>query len=213
MEFVEKSANTVDEAITEGLIELHLTSDKVDIEIIDEGSKGLFGIFGRKKAVVKIIKKMDYFETAKAFLNSMFEKMNISVNIEGNKISEKQLNINLSGENMGVLIGKRGATLDSLQYLVSLVVNKQANEYVRIKLDTENYRSRRKETVENLARNLSKKVKATGKKVSLEPMNPFERRIIHATLQKDKFVETHSEGEEPYRRVVITPIRNKKLTQ
>ena len=210
MEFVEKSANTVDEAITEGLIELQLTSDKVDIEIIDEGNKGIFGFFRRKKAVVKIIKKMDHFEVAKKFLSSVFDNMNMVVNIECIKISEKQLNINLSGENMGVLIGKRGSTLDSLQYLVSLVVNKQSNEYVRIKLDTENYRSRRKETVENLAKNLAKKVKATGKKVSLEPMNPFERRIIHSTLQKERFVETHSEGEDPYRRVIISPIKNKR---
>ena len=210
MEFVEKSANTVDEAITEGLIELQLTSDKVDIEIINEGNKGIFGFFGRKKAIVRIIKKMDHFEVSKVFLKSVFKNMNMVVNIECIKKSEKQLNINLTGENMGVLIGKRGSTLDSLQYLVSLVVNKQSNEYVRVKLDTENYRSRRKETVENLAKNLAKKVKVTGKKVSLEPMNPFERRIIHATLQKDKFIETHSEGEEPYRRVIIIPIKNKR---
>ena len=114
------------------------------------------------------------------------------------------MNIDLSGEDMGVLIGKRGQTLDSLQYLVSLVVNKNEEEYVRVKVDTENYRQRRKDTLENLARNISFKVRRNGKTVTLEPMNPYERRVIHSALQNDRYVETHSEGEEPFRRVVVS---------
>ena len=115
-----------------------------------------------------------------------------------------KLDIELAGEEMGVLIGKRGQTLDSLQYLVSLVVNKYSDEYIRVKIDTENYRERRKETLENLAKNIAYKVKRTRKTVSLEPMNPYERRVIHSALQNDRYVTTHSEGEEPYRRVVVT---------
>ena len=118
--------------------------------------------------------------------------------------AEKTMDIDLSGDEMGVLIGKRGQTLDSLQYLVSLVVNKEVDDYIRVKVDTENYRQRRKETLENLAKNISFKVKRSKRPVSLEPMNPYERRIIHSALQNDRFVTTHSEGEEPYRHVVVT---------
>lgn len=139
----------------------------------------------------------------KEFLNKVFEAMNLEVDInivqKGNEIS-----IDLAGPEMGVLIGKRGQTLDSLQYLTSLVVNKGTSEYIRVKVDTENYRKRRKDTLENLAKNLAYKVKRTKRPVSLEPMNPYERRVIHSALQNDKYVSTHSEGEEPYRRVVIT---------
>lgn len=117
---------------------------------------------------------------------------------------EKSLDIDLSGDEMGILIGKRGQTLDSVQYLVSLVVNKESEEYIRVKVDTENYRQRRKETLENLAKNIAYKVKRTKHPVSLEPMNPYERRIIHSALQNDKYVTTHSEGDEPFRRVVVT---------
>lgn len=117
---------------------------------------------------------------------------------------EHLMTIDLSGDEMGILIGKRGITLDSLQYLVSLVVNRNAENYIKVKLDTENYRERRRETLENLAKNLAHKVKRTHRPVYLEPMNPYERRVIHSTLQKDKYVETHSEGDEPYRKVVIT---------
>ena len=119
------------------------------------------------------------------------------------------LEVDFAGEDMGILIGKRGQTLDSLQYLTSLVVNKEQKDYVRVKLDTENYRKRRKETLENLAKNIASKVKRTRKTVSLEPMNPYERRIIHSALQSDPAVSTHSEGEEPYRRVVVTLVRNR----
>ena len=137
-------------------------------------------------------------------MDQVFKAMQISVNVNiVENTEEKVMNIDLSGDDMGVLIGKRGQTLDSLQYLVSLVVNKDCEEYVRIKVDTENYRQRRKDTLENLAKNISFKVKRTGRTVTLEPMNPYERRVIHSALQNDKFVETHSEGEEPFRRVVV----------
>ena len=130
-------------------------------------------------------------------------KMEVQIDISLNR-EEKTMDINLSGEDMGVLIGKRGQTLDSLQYLVSLIVNKEEDDYIRVKLDTENYRERRKETLETLARNIAYKVKRTKRPVSLEPMNPYERRIIHSALQNDKYVVTRSEGEDPYRHVVIS---------
>ena len=143
--------------------------------------------------------------SAEDFLKDVFKAMNMVVDIKVTKNEEENtLDIELSGEEMGVLIGKRGQTLDSLQYLVSLVVNKYSEEYIRVKIDTENYRERRKETLENLARNIAYKVKRTRKTVSLEPMNPYERRVIHSALQNDRYVTTHSEGEEPYRRVVVT---------
>ena len=143
--------------------------------------------------------------SAEDFLKDVFKAMDMVVDIKVTENKEENtMDIELSGEEMGVLIGKRGQTLDSLQYLVSLVVNKYSDEYVRVKIDTENYRERRKETLENLARNIAYKVKRTRKTVSLEPMNPYERRVIHSALQNDRYVTTHSEGEEPYRRVVVT---------
>lgn len=204
MNFVEKTGKTVNDAITEALIELGTTSDKVDIEVIDKGATGLLGLFSSKMAKVKVTKKINLSDVATDFLENIFKVMDLKVTIVA-ELKEQNLDIELSGPSMGVLIGKRGQTLDSLQYLVSLVVNKESDKYVRVKLDTENYRERRKETLENLAKNLSYKVRKTNKKFSLEPMNPYERRIIHSTLQNDKYVETHSEGEEPYRKVVITP--------
>ena len=143
--------------------------------------------------------------SAEDFLKDVFKAMDMVVDIKVTENKEENsLDIELVGEEMGVLIGKRGQTLDSLQYLVSLVVNKYSDEYIRVKIDTENYRERRKETLENLARNIAYKVKRTRKTVSLEPMNPYERRVIHSALQNDRYVTTHSEGEEPYRRVVVT---------
>lgn len=162
-----------------------------------------------KKATEKsdkvILSDIDYEASAKNFLKDVFAAMNLEVAIDVKyDDAEKNLDVNLTGEDMGMLIGKRGATLDSLQYLVSLVVNKNSEEYVRVKVDTENYRERRKETLENLAKNIAYKVKRTKRPVSLEPMNPYERRIIHSALQNDKYVMTHSEGEDPYRRVIVS---------
>ena len=181
-----------------------VTSDKLDYVVVEEGSSGFLGI-GSKPAIIKARVKGTIADKAKDFLNEVFSAMNMVVVIDV-KYNEdnRNMNIELSGDEMGVLIGKRGQTLDSLQYLVSLVVNKDSEEYVRVKVDTEDYRERRKETLENLAKNIAYKVKRTKRSVSLEPMNPYERRIIHSALQNDKYVTTHSEGEEPFRRVVVT---------
>lgn len=206
-EFIEVSAKTVNEAITEACRKLGVTSDKLEYQVIEEGSSGFLGI-GSKPAIIKASAKIEEVsaeDTAKNFLKDVFAAMNMQVVIDVKyNEEEKSMDIELSGDEMGVLIGKRGQTLDSLQYLVSLVVNKEMEEYIRVKIDTENYRQRRKETLENLAKNIAYKVKKTRRPVSLEPMNPYERRIIHSALQNDKFVTTHSEGEEPFRRVVVT---------
>ncbi|MCI8265870.1 MAG: protein jag [Lachnospiraceae bacterium] len=154
------------------------------------------------------IEDIDVEAVSKKFLTDVFAAMGIGVEIAAvYDESQRTLEVDLSGDEMGVLIGKRGQTLDSLQYLISLVVNKGMNEYIRVKVDTENYRQRRKETLENLAKNIAYKVKRTRRPVSLEPMNPYERRIIHSALQNDRYVTTHSEGDEPFRRVVVTPKR------
>ena len=203
MDFIEVSAKTVNDAITEACQKLSVTSDKLEYEVVEEGSTGFLGI-GSKPAIIKAKVKSTIEDKAKDFLKEVFEAMNMAVVIEVKyDEAEKTVDIDLSGDEMGVLIGKRGQTLDSLQYLVSLVVNKEVDDYIRVKVDTENYRQRRKETLENLAKNISFKVKRSKRPVSLEPMNPYERRIIHSALQNDRFVTTHSEGEEPYRHVVV----------
>ncbi|HBA97701.1 MAG TPA: DNA-binding protein [Lachnospiraceae bacterium] len=205
-EWNEFTAKTVDEALTNALVQLQTTSDKVEFEIIEKESTGILGLgFFSKPAKIRVRVKFDIKDTAVAFLDKVFDAMNLKVDIKLDyDEAESQMAVDLSGDEMGLLIGKRGVTLDSLQYLLSLVINKNTENYVKIKLDTENYRERRKETLENLARNIAHKVKRIRRPVYLEPMNPYERRIIHSALQKDKYVETHSEGEEPYRKVVIT---------
>ena len=204
MDYREFSAKTVDDAITEACQSLSVTSDKLDYEVVEEGSSGFLGLKS-KPAVIKARVKNSVEDKVKGFLSDVLAAMNIEavVNINYDK-EEKNMDIELSGDDMGILIGKRGATLDSLQYLASLVANKESEEYIRVKIDTENYRERRKQTLENLAKNMAFKVKRTKRSVSLEPMNPYERRVIHSALQNDKFVTTHSEGEEPYRHVVVT---------
>lgn len=203
MEFIQISAKTVNDAITEACQRLTVTSDKLEYEVIEEGSSGFLGI-GSKPAIIKVRVKSSVEDVAKDFLKEVFDAMNIAVIIDV-KYDEvnASMDIDLNGDEMGILIGKRGQTLDSLQYLVSLVVNKDVENYIRVKVDTENYRQRRKETLENLAKNISYKVKRTKRPVSLEPMNPYERRIIHSALQNDKYVTTHSEGDEPFRHVVV----------
>ena len=274
------SAKTVNDAITEASIQLGVTSDQMEYDVIEKGSAGFFGI-GSKQAVIRArLKKAEEpkaeevvekkpeekkFENKKNFEKKEFKKehkehkeykehkevkkqpqkkeavaeapeekkeieiavvteetMKIceeflidvlkAMGMEGVEILSKvdedgALSIEMKGDNMGILIGKRGQTLDSLQYLTNRVANKSQDGYVRVKLDTEDYRRRRKQTLENLAKNIAYKVKRTRKPVSLEPMNPYERRIIHSALQGDDRVSTHSEGEEPYRRVVVTPNR------
>ena len=203
MDYIEISAKTVDDAITDACQKFTVTSDKLEYEVVDEGKTGLLGI-GARPAVIKVSVKSSVEDKAKDFLKDVFAAMDLTVvaNISYNE-EENAMDIELSGDEMGILIGKRGQTLDSLQYLVSLVVNKDTENYVRVKVDTENYRKRRKETLENLARNISYKVKRTKRPVSLEPMNPYERRIIHSALQNDKYVTTYSEGDEPFRHVVV----------
>lgn len=261
MEYITVSAKTVDDAITEALIQLGVTSDKLDYEVIEKGSAGFLGI-GMKQAVIKARKKEEpkeepvaeevkeepkkehkkEFKKEKAeeikeekaevkepeqkkeselakvndetvaacvkFVSDVLNAMGMKDAKVTSKIDEEgALGIDVEGSNMGILIGKRGQTLDSLQYLTNRVANKMQEGYVRVKLDTEDYRRRRKETLENLAKNIASKVKRTRRAVSLEPMNPYERRIIHSALQADPAVSTHSEGEEPYRRVVVTLVR------
>ena len=203
MEFIEVSAKTVDDAITEASIKLGTTSDKIEVEVIDKGSTGFLGIKS-KPAIIKARKKNDTVDNIREFLENVFSAMNMEVTIDIKKAEDdKVYEVELSGKEMGLLIGKRGQTLDSLQYLTNLAVNKHSDGYIKVMLDTEDYRQRRKDTLENLAKNIAYKVKRTKRPVSLEPMNPFERRVIHSALQGDRYVETHSEGEEPFRHVVV----------
>ena len=205
MEFKEYKGKNVDEAITNACIDLGIEAAKSEYEVIEKGSNGFLGI-GSKPAIIKAKKNQSVEDIAREFLNKVFTAMELTVKIDIKIVeNEKEniVNINIIGEDMGILIGKRGQTLDSLQYLVSLVINKECEKFNRVKLDTENYRERRKATLENLARNISLKVKRIKKPVALEPMNPYERRIIHSALQNDKFCTTKSEGDEPYRHVVV----------
>lgn len=203
MEFIQISAKTVDDAITEALIRLGVSSEQLEYEVIEKGSTGFLGI-NSKKAIIKARKKETLEDKVRSFLDEMFHAMNMEVVIELTyDEASRNMDIELKGTDMGILIGKRGQTLDAIQYLVSIVANKDTEEYIHVKMDTENYRKRRRETVENLAKNLAYKVKRTKKPVTLEPMNAYERRIIHSALQNDKYVSTYSEGEEPYRHVVI----------
>lgn len=211
MEFIEVSAKTVDDAITEASIKLGTTSDKIEVEVIEKGSTGFLGIKS-KPAIIKARKKNDMVDNIREFLENVFSAMNMEVTIDIKKAEDdKVYEVELSGKEMGLLIGKRGQTLDSLQYLTNLAVNKHSDGYIKVKLDTEDYRQRRKDTLENLAKNIAYKVKRTKRPVSLEPMNPFERRVIHSALQGDRYVETHSEGEEPFRHVVVTLKNNLKI--
>ena len=204
MVFIEISAKSVDDAITQATVQLGITSDQLEYEVLDKGSTGFLGI-GSKNAVIKARKKFSIDENVVEFLSSIFDaiKMEVEILVAVNE-EEHIIEVELKGDDMGILIGKRGQTLDSLQYLTNLAINKHSDEYYKVKIDTEDYRKRRKETLENLAKNIAYKVKRTKRPVSLEPMNPFERRIIHSALQNDRYVTTHSEGDEPYRHVVVT---------
>lgn len=205
MDFKEYKGKNVEEAITNACVDLGIITEQLQYELIEKGANGFLGI-GSKPAIIKAKKKDSIEDIARDFLSKVFAAMEVAakidVNIEENE-KENIVNINVIGDDMGILIGKRGQTLDSLQYLVSLVINKESEKYNRVKLDTENYRERRKATLENLAKNIAMKVKRIKKPVALEPMNPYERRIIHSALQNDKYCTTKSEGEEPYRHVVV----------
>ncbi len=203
MNFIETTGKTVEEAIETGLKELKSKKEHVKVDIIEAPNKGFLGIIGSKPAKVKLTIIENPEEDAKSFLKDVFSTMGIDAQIEA-RLDGSSLNISLEGPNMGVIIGRRGQTLDSLQYLVSLVVNKKRDDYLKVFVDTENYREKREETLIRLANKMAKKAKKIGKTVVLEPMNPYERRIIHASLQNNPFVQTYSEGDEPYRKVVIT---------
>lgn len=206
MSYMEFKGKTVEEAVTAASVELGITSSELEYEVVDKGSSGFLGL-GAKPAVIKA-KKAEQAKTivdkTKDYLEILFKAMDIETEVSIDYDEESNnMNINLEGPEMGILIGKRGQTLDALQYLISLFVNKENEAYIRVKLDTENYRARRKDTLENLAKNIAFKVKRSRRSVTLEPMNPYERRIIHSALQNDKYVATRSEGEEPYRKVVV----------
>lgn len=203
MEFKEFTAKTVDDAITEALVAFGTTSDQLEYEVIEKGSTGFLG-FGNKNAVIKARKKFTPEDIIVDFITKVTSAMGLTVRTEIKKEDDSTFNVELFGDDMGILIGKRGQTLDSLQYLTNLAINKNSEEYLKVKIDTEDYRKRRKDTLENLAKNIAFKVKRTKKAVALEPMNPFERRVIHSALQQDRYVTTHSEGEEPFRHVVVT---------
>ena len=205
MDIIEFTGKTVDDALTNALVEFGVTSDQIEYEVLEKGSSGFLG-FNSKPAKIKARKKYTVVDHIRNFLSQVFDAMGLEVEILINASAEEEnvYDVELKGAEMGVLIGKRGQTLDSLQYLTNLAINKHSDTYTRVKLDTEDYRKRRKDTLENLAKNIAYKVKRTKKPVSLEPMNPFERRVIHSALQNDRYVSTHSEGDEPYRHVVIT---------
>ena len=199
---IEISAKTVEAAVAEALATLSAVENEVKITVLEPGSKGgLFGI-GSKPAKVLVERKLTPADVAKNFIKEITLAMNLSVQVE-TRSRDRQVYVSMSGENMGLLIGKRGYTLDALQYLVNLAVNQKSEPNVSVVLDTENYRKRRRETLESLAQGIARKVKSTRKSVTLEPMSRFERHIIHTTLQNDRYVRTTSEGSEPYRHVVI----------
>lgn len=199
---IEKTAKTVDEAIELALAELGASRQQVEVEVLDEGSKGLFGILGSKDARVIVTKKGSPADKATAFLSDLFLSMGIRVQIDA-QMDGDNLNIDLSGNDMGIVIGKRGDTLDSIQYLTSLVVNNSKGSYIKVTIDTENYREKRKEALEALAVRIASKVERTGKRHTFEPMNPYERRIIHSKLQAYENVTTYSIGEDPNRKIVV----------
>ncbi len=201
-QFIEKEGKTVEAAIEDALLELNIEMQDAEIEVLDEGSKRLFGLIGGRNALVRVYKKENFDDIVRDFLrpilNAMGLEEDLDVVMEGDTLTVK-----LAAENIGIVIGRRGETLDALQYLLGLVVNKSSERFIRVVLDVGNYREKREETLVKLAKRLAEKVSKTRKNMTLEPMNPYERRIIHATLQNFKSVETYSIGDEPNRKVVI----------
>lgn len=200
---VEKSAKTVEEAIDIALLELNTSKENVDIEVIDEGVKGIFGLIGNKQAKVRVTVKESMAKKAEKFLLEIFEEMDVDTNIMVEE-DEESISIQITGDNIGILIGRRGETLDALQYLTSLVINKNKEIYKRVIIDIENYRQKREETLIRLANRLADRVVKYKKNITLEPMNPYERRIIHSCLQNHRYVDTYSVGDEPNRKVMIS---------
>lgn len=206
MEAVEKLGRTVEEAVASALADLGVTKESAVIEVLEEPSRGLFGILGNRPARVRVSVRETPSYRARQLLEKIFEAMNLAVNLEI-KEKDNDLLINLSGSGLGILIGKRGETLNALQYLVNLYVNKNQLQKTKVILDVEGYRQRREQTLERLALRLAEKAKQRGRNIVLEPMNPQERRIIHTALQGRDDIYTYSEGEEPFRKIVISPRR------
>ena len=205
MKQLEAAGKTFNEALTAGLAQMGLDLDQVDYEILDEGAKGFLGI-GVRPVRIRLTQKDSPAIRAEEFLSQVTRLIGLDVSFETEQ-EEEALKINMVGENQGILIGHRGETLDALQYLCSLRVNKDRDEYIRVTLDTENYRAKREQTLINLANRMAQKAVRSGRRMAMEPMNPYERRIMHSALQGNEQVTTHSEGEEPNRRVVIVPKR------
>lgn len=202
MKSVENMDKTIAEAISGALAQLNTTRDRVEVEVLEEPSKGLFGLFGSKNAKVRVTLKNDPVEKATNFLEKVLDCMKIPAVLKA-ELKNNNLHIEIVGKNAAILIGRRGQTLDSLQYLVSLVINNGDSDYVRVILDTENYRRKREQTLIKLANKLAYKVKKYKKSITLDPMNPYERRIIHSALQSNPYVGTRSQGDEPNRKVVV----------
>lgn len=202
---VEKTGKTIQEAIDHALIELNVNEDSVEIEVLDEGNKGIFGILGNKVAKVRVTVKNTPGDVAASFLADVLEKMNLDAGIELDE-TENEIILKISGIDSGIIIGRRGETLDSLQYITGLVVSRECKEYRKVIIDIENYRLKREETLSDLAERLAQKAQRYRKSITLEPMSSYERRIIHSALQENRFVETFSIGEEPNRKVVIKPV-------
>jgi spoIIIJ-associated protein len=205
---VTATGQTVEEAVKSALAQLQTSKDRTDIDIIDQGKKGIFGIFGSSPAVVKVTVNIDPIEEAKKFLTNVSEQMGAPIEIEAHR-DGKQVRFVLTGEKIALLIGKRGQTLNSLQYLTQLVINRHSDQYLTVILDAEDYRNRRSETLIQLAHRLAQKAIKSGKDVSLEPMPSYERKVIHTALAEDKRVKTSSDGTEPHRYVVISPVKRK----
>lgn len=198
----EATGRTVDEAVEQVLSEWTLPRSAVEIEVLEEPAKGLFGLIGNKPARVRVTEKNTPERAAVDFIREMTSRMNVNAKVTAVE-KDGALAVDIEGDGMGILIGHRGETLNAIQYLTSLVVNKDSKEYIRVTVDTENYRAKREQTLKDLAEKMASKARRTGRRVVLEPMNPYERRILHAALQGNAFVTTRSEGEEPNRRVVI----------
>ncbi|MCC5467439.1 RNA-binding cell elongation regulator Jag/EloR [Pelosinus baikalensis] len=203
MTSVDMTGKTVEEAVRLALNELQVGEDRIEYEVLEAPSKGLFGFIGSKPAKVRVtIKPIDPVQVAHEFLKTVFDLMKLEVQIE-RVGKEDSINFNIRGNDLGILIGKHGQTLDALQYLTNLTANRDIDGKVRIVLDVEDYRQRRTDTLNRLAARLADSVKRRGEKVVLEPMSPNERKIIHMALQDDQRIITYSEGEEPYRKIVI----------
>lgn len=205
MKQVTANGQTVEEAVQSALAQLNATKDQVEIQIVDEGKKGLFGLFGSRPAVVEVTLKPGAIESVVDFLQNVLRNMDIEANIETVQEDDRNVFVNITGEKMGLLIGKRGQTINSLQYLTQLVANRHSGHYIRVILNPENYRERRKETLARLAERLAQKAVHEGEPIKLEPMPNYERKIIHTVLADHRGVQTVSKGEEPNRYVVIQP--------